>query len=400
MTTLKRPPLQLVTATDSEADPFDRVHLSTAEFSQAVADIYEGPTETMPWSTALMTLRRLLNANWVALTLRPPSTSSRALIVNAGPFGAALAAEEFGTEYAFALDPFFGLPEGKVFSVDQVIPDARWVASDFYRQFVEPHNIRYLIGADFHTPEGAACFLRVCRPLTAGRFSADDQALLEALVPHLRQAVRLHASLDAADAERSIYAAAVDRMFVGSLILDEHGIVVKSNSVADAILAERDGLSLERGALYAEAPAEHRELQRLIGKAAGSIAGGAPTALDAMAITRPSGRHKLGVLVRSLPWDKWSEDRSRPVVAVFIRDAEKHSNASLGRIRQLFDLTPAEASLAILLVEGISLEAAAEKLGIRKNTARAHLRAIFSKTGVTRQTALIHLMLSSVASLG
>ena len=37
-------------------------------------------------------------------------------------------------------------------------------------------------------------------------------------------------------------------------------------------------------------------------------------------------------------------------------------------------------------------EAAAE-LNIRKNTARAHLRSIFSKTGVTRQTMLVRLLL-------
>jgi DNA-binding CsgD family transcriptional regulator len=37
---------------------------------------------------------------------------------------------------------------------------------------------------------------------------------------------------------------------------------------------------------------------------------------------------------------------------------------------------------------------------VRKNTARAHLRSIFSKTGVTRQTTLIRLVLSSVAQLG
>ena len=42
---------------------------------------------------------------------------------------------------------------------------------------------------------------------------------------------------------------------------------------------------------------------------------------------------------------------------------------------------------------------AAEQLNIRKNTARAHLRSIFSKTNVTRQTSLVTLLLSSMSSL-
>ena len=37
---------------------------------------------------------------------------------------------------------------------------------------------------------------------------------------------------------------------------------------------------------------------------------------------------------------------------------------------------------------------------IRRNTARAHLRAIFSKTGVKRQITLVRLLLNSVASFG
>ena len=39
------------------------------------------------------------------------------------------------------------------------------------------------------------------------------------------------------------------------------------------------------------------------------------------------------------------------------------------------------------------------KKRIRRNTARAHLRAIFSKTGVRRQTELVRILLNSVAPL-
>jgi DNA-binding CsgD family transcriptional regulator len=69
-------------------------------------------------------------------------------------------------------------------------------------------------------------------------------------------------------------------------------------------------------------------------------------------------------------------------------------------VRRLFDLTPAEASLALALADGLTLDQAAERLKIRKNTARAHLRAIFAKIGVTRQTTLVRLLLSSVIWLG
>ena len=68
--------------------------------------------------------------------------------------------------------------------------------------------------------------------------------------------------------------------------------------------------------------------------------------------------------------------------------------------KQLFNLTPAETALALELANGLSLEEAAEELNIRRNTARAHLRSIFSKTGVRRQTELVRIMLNSVMALG
>jgi DNA-binding CsgD family transcriptional regulator len=65
----------------------------------------------------------------------------------------------------------------------------------------------------------------------------------------------------------------------------------------------------------------------------------------------------------------------------------------------LYNLTPAETALALELANGLSLEEASEKLSIRRNTARAHLRSIFSKTGVRRQTELVRIMLNSVVAL-
>ena len=56
-------------------------------------------------------------------------------------------------------------------------------------------------------------------------------------------------------------------------------------------------------------------------------------------------------------------------------------------LHRLFRLTPMETEIA-LLVDGLTLDEAAAATGITKNTARAHLRGIFAKTGATRQAVL------------
>jgi DNA-binding CsgD family transcriptional regulator len=66
-------------------------------------------------------------------------------------------------------------------------------------------------------------------------------------------------------------------------------------------------------------------------------------------------------------------------------------------VQQLFGLTRKEAELALRLAAGRSLAEGARDQDISLNTARAHLRAIFAKTGIDRQSRLVSVLLKSVA---
>ena len=353
----------------------------------------------MPWKSALDLLRRHLRASYVTLMLRPPSADREALMVNsAGDLPITREAEY--NKYYYALDPFVDLPQDRVVTVQELIGDANWRESEFYNQFLKPLDILHALGADIRTEDGVECRLRVARPHREPPFSENDKLLCTVILPHLKRAVRIHSQLELIDSERRLYAGTVDRMLVGTVTLDETGAVVKSNPVADEMLREGDGLQLVNGVLRADLVAENRELNRLVKQALNGETGGRPAVVEAISITRKSSRGKLGVLIRSLPHTGWSKGKRGPSVALFIRDAARKSEASREMVRRLFDLTPAEASLALALANGLTLDEAADQLHIRKNTARAHLRAIFSKIGVTRQTTLIRVLLSSVVWLG
>lgn len=384
---------------DSSPHPHDAVSISLAEFSDLVAAIYEGPLEAIPWKGALDLLRRHLRASYVTLMLRPPSAERDALMVNSAGDWPITREAEYNKHY-YALDPFVDLPPDRVVTVSELIGDANWRASEFYKQFLKPLDILHALGADIRTDDGLECRLRVARPHRVPAFSESDKQLCTVILPHLKRAVRIHSQLELIDSERRLYAGTVDRMLVGTVTLDETGRVVKSNPVADEMLRDGDGIRLVNGVIRADLAAENRELNRLVKQALNGESGGRPAVVDAISITRKSARGKLGVLIRSLPHTGWSKGKRGPSVALFIRDAARKSEASREMVRRLFDLTPAEASLALALANGLTLDEAAEQLNIRKNTARAHLRAIFSKIGVTRQTTLVRVLLSSVVWLG
>ncbi len=60
-----------------------------------------------------------------------------------------------------------------------------------------------------------------------------------------------------------------------------------------------------------------------------------------------------------------------------------------------FDLTPAEARLAGLVVNGRSPEECATKLGVKISTIRSQLISIYGKTGASGQADLVRLVLSA-----
>src|SRR5207244_1495094 len=109
----------------------------------------------------------------------------------------------------------------------------------------------------------------------------------------------------------------------------------------------------------------------------------------ALALSRTSGGRSLGILVQSLAPGDGGSGANSGTVAVFIRDPESSTDVQGEFLRQLFDLSPAEAEVARQLALGLSLDEAASLLHIRRNTARAHLRSIFSKSGITRQADLV-----------
>ncbi|MGA9911146.1 MAG: helix-turn-helix transcriptional regulator [Paraburkholderia sp.] len=375
--------------------------VSVAQFSELAARIYQGPLETVPWSGALELIRTFLDAKFTTIILRSPSSDRRGLMVHASETGLDASREASYNDYYYSLDPFVGLPADRVVTVDEVFGDTGWLTSELYKQFLKPGDIRYIMGADLRTESGVECRFRVCRSHDAKHFTARDKAFCALLLPHLRRAVELHSRLDIVELERTIYASAIDRMLVGTATLDEGGTILRTNSVADEILAQGDGLRIAHGTVEATDTRENRHLQRVVRRALMGHFGTVAPMVEAMPITRGGDKPKLGVLVRTIPLSDWSEDnKRRPATVLFLRDPDRKSQGSQEILRKLFDLTPAETSLALLLTNGLTLEEAAEELGVSKNTSRAHLRSIFSKTGVTRQATLVRILLGSVASLG
>lgn len=371
---------------------------SGSRLGELLGMIYECALRPESWPEALAALCNAFNANYCSLIVRPGSDDDRGFIVSAA---ADRRLPLDTTEPPLRLSPFTGLAPDRIVTVADVLSDADWRESPYFRDWCAPHDVHEVMAIDIRTREGSVHGFRLTRGEHSPCFSPVDRARCALVVPHLRRVLSLHVSINQDREVNRIYSQAMAHLMVGAIVLDGQGRVLECNPLAKAIVAMNDGLSVHGGRLEAGYPAENRRLQRLLRDAIEGVGKPCSTrAPEAIAISRPSGKVNWGVVVQPISPDHMSEGRHRPCVALFVRDTDSKTAPSVHLAQELFQLTGAETQLAIRLANGLTLEEAAVVLNIKRNTARAHLRAIFSKIGVRRQTELVRIFLNSVVLLG
>jgi DNA-binding CsgD family transcriptional regulator len=192
--------------------------------------------------------------------------------------------------------------------------------------------------------------------------------------------------------------AALDLLTIGLAVCNISGQVLVANQTAQQILKKRDGLELDSDDVLCTTQDCSPSLSQLIQRAVRSALLGLGNESDAMlAVPRTRGKRALTVLVRAVSGTSGSEcHANQPTALVLIVDSACQAEVAQPELRQLYGLTCTEARLANLLMEGKTLAECGSQLGIRRSTVRMHLRNLFAKTGVCRQSELVALLLKSI----
>jgi DNA-binding CsgD family transcriptional regulator len=186
----------------------------------------------------------------------------------------------------------------------------------------------------------------------------------------------------------------LERLPQAVVLVDSRGAVGALNERAAMIVAQGDGLMIHHGILRCACPADTGALHRLIAGAAQRNGRGDGATRCALRIHRPVGRRPLTALITALR-STTAGQIGEAVIAVLANDPELAPAIDVQMLRDWYDLTPAEARVAMLLASGLSVDEIVERLGIGANTARTHLKSIFGKTETRRQGELIRLLLSN-----
>lgn len=286
----------------------------------------------------------------------------------------------------------------RVLASKDLIADAEFAETEFYRDWCRKVGQFYVVGAVFPVGDGQIAALGCHRPREAGSYDEADKSRVARFLPHLRRALQIRQRLAPPGIEYQAAQEAAARDGTAVLVAARDGRVIHADWQVEALLRAGDAIRVRGGRLCCPLRAAADRLAALVRAAADTAAGSGESPGGALAIPR-EGRPPLTLLVAPFRGAANGSGMPVPAAILFIRDPERGAMAARQVLQSLFGLTPAEAALACALADGISIEEIAARGHTSLNTARTHLKSIFAKTGTGRQAQLVVLILRSVAGL-
>jgi DNA-binding CsgD family transcriptional regulator len=285
------------------------------------------------------------------------------------------------------------LGPSRVGSSGDMVSDAEFQESEFYRDWCRHLGVFYVVGALFPSGGSDVGVLGIHRPRAAGNYDAADKWCVSRFLPHVQRAMRVRYQLRRAALGRRMSLHVLERAETAIFLLGADASIVFANPLAEALMTRRAGVCCSKGRLAAADPTDAPRLTACI--RAACISAGGDAAEGMMTLQRGSKR-PLTVLVAPF---RQSLPGSPSVSAImFIRDPCKAVSVTNG-LRSLFQLTVAEARIAEALINGKSAAQIARESGARIQTVRKQIKSILAKTGTRRQADCVALILRTVAPL-
>lgn len=381
-------PKGAMSSTSSATQPMRQ----TADLEQKLADcvgaVYEAAGTGTDWHQAGRLICDLFDARSIALNtvmgngrfgnlLQPPTEFDRnyyPYFHRLNPY-AARAQEDYKRDRSFHV--------GRAQLDEAIVPDKELLASEYYRDFARFHERRYMIGGMLGVE--TAMPIALFRAEGQRRFDEQERRLLQMLLPHFQRALELESRLAAGRRTTMTAWAALDALPAGIAIIDAemrlHFLNQSARAFVDkahAPLATRCSGPHGRGAyLTALSRSEMARMRKLAEAAAGGGAGGSMRVLG-------DGTTPCALLVSPLPRSLSAKaglsGSGEGLVLLLLRRVEQQISQSAAMLCDLFDLSMAEAEVAIALAGGASAEHVARQRGVSLATVRSQVRAILEKS--------------------
>ena len=172
-----------------------------------------------------------------------------------------------------------------------------------------------------------------------------------------------------------------------TLLLDHDAIVHWKNDAATALLHAKFNFSIQENCFFLQDPSADSLLKRQFR----DILRIDPQTNSLQSITINFAQREFTFEIIPAISPNGFIQPATPLALVMIHTSRLNINVA-ETLQQIHGLTKTEARLAVIMADGISIEDAAHQKHVSPHTIRTQLKSIFSKTGVTKQSALTALV--------
>jgi DNA-binding CsgD family transcriptional regulator len=367
--------------------------------SHIVPEIYEATIDPNHWDYVVTMIAKLTKSNSACLYYKNKELEIASTIAQFGlPEGERMS---FNDQCDTLDDMFCSKQPAKskepIFT--QFYPGSNGVMKDdsqLYVDWMKPNGIYHVGGAQFVDTESHKAGIAILRDEKAGVWEEGELRVINEILPHLRRALNIHSEFTHLRLRQDALLQGLDRLVIGLILYDNNARPVYINPTAQAIIEGHPAMQFQDGDLILTNPEDEKNLRKTI------IDTGAIDPDDswkqsvAIGITHPDVEAPLPILVTPMHAHLITSDLDYEGarVAVFLSDPNLQQPISIDNLVSVYNLTPSEAQVAISLANGHSIDEIAQGSHHSAHTIRSQLKSVFRKTGVSRQSELIKLLLT------
>jgi DNA-binding CsgD family transcriptional regulator len=265
-----------------------------------------------------------------------------------------------------------------------------YLADPYWQQFLTPQGVRYprLLSLTREPGHASGGFIN----LRNREIDVQGAQRLDRLLPDLARAVRIGNEVERARSVQADMRNALEALGLGLVVVDRRFTISAANQVAEAILAESNGLRMVSGRLHVTCQRCRRQLAADVARH--SAPGPAARGDRLVGVPRASGGPAY--VLRVLPnapasgFGAARQDHASIIISDPLRGARVPDGTA---VKCAYGLTAAESAVAALVPLGLSKRKIAARLGISENTVKSHLKAVYDKLGVRSQAELVRILM-------
>ncbi len=367
-------------------------------FAHVVQNVYRAAVADVTWVSAAASIDDMIGAHGHSLTYAQAGTLDGPVIHMARFFVGAERRQDLEQSYFRnyfrrdeAIPRLYGLRDGELVHKADLYTDREKRMSAAYNEFRRAQHTQNGLFLGIETHDGSGVVMSFGNSVEREGWGNDQIQAIQRLVPHIRQFVRVRRAMVDAKALGASLSELLENRRTGFIQIDRRGRILEANDRARDILLKRDGLRDEEGVLAAEDHEEHAKLQRLVAQALPRY--GMHGAGASMRITRRQTRTPLVLEVhpvRRLGMDHPGAQLGALVVVV---DPARRPRVDPVLAAEVLGLTPMESRVAVAILAGQTAAGTANTLGCAKSTVKTHLKRVYGKLGITKQTELARRLL-------